>query len=480
MTPNLPNDFINRMRSQLGDEFNDFILSYENPCAKSLRVNTLKCSAERYLDIVADNAKSYPDIVSWEKSGIYYRESEEPGKSPLHAAGAYYIQEASAMFPVTLMDITADVDRIGLKILDLCAAPGGKSTQIASYMKGRGLLVSNEIIPTRAKILSENIERMGVRNALVISEEPGKLADRFPGFFDRILVDAPCSGEGMFRKHPEAALEWSPENVEMCADRQDMILDCAAKMLAPGGKIVYSTCTFSEAEDEGTTDRFILSHPEFEICDAPIRLFPHKVRGEGHFAVSFVRTAEKKVGLSAPEKRSKAKGGAAKTLSSAESELLRDFVATTYAEDSFLRLMIENAMNNGSTAGAAAEAKGVLLRFGDSLYLCPESVPDLSGLKVLRAGLKIGEFRKNRFEPDHALALASKKEEMRCCCDFDSKSAEIKGYLTGMTLTPVPENGKTVDDFKGWCLVCTDGISLGWGKSAGGVIKNHYPKGLRV
>lgn len=499
MINNLPKDFTDRMKEQLGGEYEAFIKSYDMQCIKSLRVNTLKCSVREYRNIVSEDLEEEAESVKWEKSGIYFKESEEgsdgilldsPGKSPLHAAGAYYIQEASAMLPVTLLSLKSQegaecrafeerVDRMGLKVLDLCAAPGGKSTQIASYMNGCGLLVSNEIVPSRAKILSENIECMGVRNALVISEDPVKLAGRFPSFFDRILVDAPCSGEGMFRKHPEAVDEWSLENVQRCADRQDMILDCASKMLAPGGKIVYSTCTFAIEEDEGTVSRFIASHPEFEICDPPQRLFPHKARGEGHFAVSFVRSGSYNApaavfsGNNKSTEGKRGKSSNSKVLSAAEWELLCEFTEETFSKDSDFRLAIDR-----EKCGEASR----LIRFGDSIYLAPDFMPDTAGLKVLRAGLKIGEFKKNRFEPDHALALASKKEDVKLYADYSSKSNEIKEYLKGMTLNVDYETVKSnvTGGCKGWCLICTDGLSLGWGKIAGEIVKNHYPKGLRV
>ena len=461
MINSLPEDFVNRMKSQLDEEFDAFIESYNAKSVKSLRVNTLKISVDDCLSLLGLPA-SECEYVPWENRGIYCKEqsNEEQisetsfGKRAAHAAGAYYIQEASAMLPVTLLD----VDQSGQKVLDLCAAPGGKSTQIAAYMNGCGLLVSNEIVPSRAKILSENIERLGVRNALVISEEPGKLADRFPAFFDRILVDAPCSGEGMFRKHPEAADEWSLENVLMCADRQDMILDCAAKMLAPGGKIVYSTCTFSTLEDEEAAKRFISRHPEFEICDEPFRLYPHKVRGEGHFAVSFARSTD-------TERPNIGGSVGAVRMTRAQRELLCDFAQGTLNKDSdFYRVLTDPKCDEADR----------LIRFGDSIYLAPDFLPDTAGLKVLRAGLKIGEFKKNRFEPDHAMALAMNKKDARICVDCDGKSPEVTDYLKGMTLI----NNYGCEN--GWCLVCTDGISLGWGKCTGGVIKNHYPKGLRI
>ncbi len=370
----------------------------------------------------------------------YYYDNAEPGKSAYHEAGAYYIQEASATLPVTMLS----VDGSGQRVLDLCAAPGGKSTQIADLMNGQGVLVSNEIIPSRASILSENIERMGVENALVISSDPVKLCDRFPGYFDRILVDAPCSGEGMFRRNPEAVSEWSLDNVKMCAKRQDMLLDCAVSMLSEDGRIVYSTCTFSPEEDEEAVERFLSRHPEFEVCEGPVKLYPHTFRGEGHFAVALAKSDSR-----CPTPSAKPLNG----------ELLPQKTRNVPLPDeiSLLKKQFDRAR---------------LLEFGDSLYYTPEIMPDITGLKVLRAGIKLGTFKKNRFEPDHALSHCLTKDDVKLCVDLAADSVEVKQYLAGMTLS-------CDKDMKGWCLVCVDGFPLGWGKAAGGVLKNHYPKGLR-
>ena len=231
----LPVEFLNRMEKMLGDDYRAFLESYDNEKYSSLRYNPLKGHKEEFL-------KNYTfDLspVSWEENGFYYDHEDKPGKHPYHEAGVYYIQEPSAMAPVHFLNpMPGDV------VLDLCAAPGGKSTQIGARMQGKGILVSNEIHPQRAKILSENMERMGIANGIVLNESPDRLAKSFPDFFDKILVDAPCSGEGMFRKNEDAMEEWSLENVRLCAKRQDEILDCAANMLKAGGRIVFSTCTF--------------------------------------------------------------------------------------------------------------------------------------------------------------------------------------------------------------------------------------------
>lgn len=257
----LPELFLKRMQDTLGDEYEEFVESLGKERYQALRLNTLKINSDQKSAAETDMPFNLT-AVPWAENGYYYEKSDQPGKHPYHEAGVYYIQEPSAMAPVPMLEV-----KPGDRVLDLCAAPGGKSTQIAAALMGEGLLVCNEINPQRAKILSENIERMGVCNACVTNEAPEHLSEFFPEFFDKILVDAPCSGEGMFRKNEEACGEWSPENVEMCAARQDSILDEAAKMLRCGGRLVYSTCTFAEAEDEGSVERFAERHPEFRVLE---------------------------------------------------------------------------------------------------------------------------------------------------------------------------------------------------------------------
>ena len=331
-------------------------------------------------------------------------------------------------------------------ILDLCAAPGGKSTQIAGRMQGQGLLVSNEIHPKRAKVLSRNIERLGIGNAVVTGEAPAALADRFPGFFHRIMVDAPCSGEGMFRKEEAAITDWSEENVEMCARRQAEILDCAAVMLRPGGRLVYSTCTFAPQEDEEAVAAFLARHPEFEAepVNAPwfqesrpgmYRLWPHKLLGEGHFAAVL------------------RKMDCEETAPAWESEKPQRL------PDAFLRFAKELDIQL---------PQGQAVAFGDTLYWMPRQMPPLQKLRVLRPGLELGALKKDRFEPAHALALWLRhcKNEI----SLSPESKELAAYLHGEAISYAE---------RGWCLVKAGAYSLGWGKGDGNQLKNHYPKGLR-
>ena len=455
---NLPAAFTERMKQMLGREYDAFIASYDKERSQGLRVNGLKAD-------LAEFAKTAPfslNPVAWAAEGFAYGAEDRPGRHPYHDAGVYYIQETSAMIAASLLN-----PQPGEMILDLCAAPGGKSTQAAARLSGEGLLVSNEIHPARAKILSQNIERMGIRNAVVTNEDSGRLTKYFPAFFDGIIVDAPCSGEGMFRKNEDACDEWSPENVENCAARQAEILDCAAEMLKPGGRLVYSTCTFAPAENEGSISRFLERHPEFELLPAEkkdgmmpgvpawtdhpaeglehtIRLWPHHLKGEGHYLAVL-----QKAGVLSRTCQGYCRNGVEKGINEKE---CREFFA--FAEEN----LVKNITGN-------------FLKFGDQLYRMPEGMPSIRNLKVLRPGLHLGTLKKNRFEPSHALALALRPDQVKHVCSLESDSPQVKAYLNGQTLN--------MDGEKGWYLVTVDGYSIGWGKLAGGILKNHYPKGLR-
>ncbi len=479
----LPEVFKDRIQKMLRDEREAFFASYERPSYKTLRLNPLKFDEATG----ADTGFPSPNIteirealhlterVAWEPLGYYYNEDAVlPGKHPYHEAGVYYIQEASAMAPVTYLDI-----RKGERILDLCAAPGGKSTQIAGYLKGSGLLVTNEIHPARAKILSENIERMGVANAIVTNETPGPLAKHFPGYFDKILVDAPCSGEGMFRKNPEAIDEWSPENVAMCAARQGEILESADEMLRVGGRLVYSTCTFAQEEDEGTIKRFLKKHPEYKLLpveckggmvngslENTIRLWPHKVKGEGHFLAVLVKGKEHsgQDGAAVVGGRTVIPpGGLLNSLPGKE--------ITPFLEFQEQHLHTDYGMETTT-----------FLRFGDNLYALPLRSPSLKGLKVVRPGLHLGTFMKNRFEPAHALAHVLRMTDAVNYVNLPADCVEVRDYLNGQMLRIHGDSGIDVrieNPASPWTLLCVDGYSLGWSKHVNGSFKNHYPKGLR-
>ena len=466
----LPELFLERMKGLLKEEYGLFLESFEGEPYKALRLNLLKCRE----DFIK---KGYFTLkpVPWAPCGYYYEEQEKPGKHPFHEAGVYYIQEPSAMAPVPFLEVHP-----GERVLDLCAAPGGKSTQIAGYMEGEGILFCNEIHPKRAQILSENIERCGIRNAIVTNETPEKLSKVFTGYFDKILVDAPCSGEGMFRKNEEAVTEWSEENVRLCAARQDEVLGYAAKMLRPGGRLVYSTCTFAPAENEGSISRFLKTHPDFSlvrvaapegfVCgradwitepagniDKTLRIMPHKVKGEGHFLAVLIRNGDTLSEGAFPQ------GGLERSIAQKEYKEFLEFAKETLTETKTEELLVDRT----------------LLRFGDNLYTAPKQLPALKGLKVLRPGLHLGTMKKNRFEPSHALALHLKKEDVNSSLDFALSDAAVEKFLTGQTLTIGEGCDVPFSDGKGYTLILVDGYSIGWGKIAGNIVKNHYPKGLR-
>ena len=426
----LPEKFLERIKGQLGAEYPAFMESLERPRAVALRFAPGK------------EVKKLPFVgqpVPWEPLGYYYDPEARPGLHPYHECGVYYLQEASAMSAVALLD-----PQPGQRICDLCAAPGGKSTQIAGKLGREGLLVCNEFSPKRAKILSQNIERMGVANAVVTGGDTAVLAKKLPGFFDRVLVDAPCSGEGMFRKEEAAVTDWSEETVEMCARRQQEILHNAARLVKPGGRLVYSTCTFAPAENEEMIAWFLENYPEFspKEVSAPwftpagpgaFRLWPHKLLGEGHF----VAVLEKKGG------------------EEADAAFIKGEKAPKEWESFAKELGI-------------CLPEGKFLSFGNILYYVPVETPDLSGLRVLRAGLCLGEVKKGRFEPDHALALWLGKAAPSV--DFSAESPEVKAYMHGETVAASQ---------RGWLVFCVDGFGLGWAKGDGKCLKNHYPKGLR-
>ena len=427
----LPEAFLERIKTQLGEEYEDFLLALDRPRAVALRYNPLK-GAQPQLPFVKEP-------VPWEPKGFYYDPATRPGLHVYHEAGVYYLQEASAMAPVALLD-----PQPGERVCDLCAAPGGKTTQIAGRMLGEGFLLCNEINPKRAKILSRNIERMAVANALVTNEHPAVLAERFAEQFDKVLIDAPCSGEGMFRKEEAAVTDWSIETVQMCARRQAEILHSGAQLVRPGGRLVYSTCTFAPEEDELAVAEFLSTHPEFEpeVIATPWfvpgengshRMWPHKLLGEGHFAAVLRKKGAQEAEF-APISGEK---------------LPKEW--TAFAKELGIKL---------------PEGRAVL--FGQSLYWAPAGMPDLRRLKVLRPGLELGTVKKDRFEPAHALALW-----LRSCANvqrLDPESPEIAAYMHGDVVK---------SEKRGWCLVCAGDYSIGWGKGDGNVLKNHYPKGLR-
>ena len=502
----LPEDFVNRMKQLLGKEYEEFAAGYGRERFYGLRYNPLKSGKGEFLKKMPFSLTT----VKWCEEGFYYgkdgydmdvcgidydkkcNDNIQPGKHAFHEAGAYYIQEPSAMAVAEVLE-----PEPGERILDLCAAPGGKTTHIAGKMMGQGLLVSNEIVPERARILSQNAERMGIANAVICNETPDRLAEFFPLFFDRILVDAPCSGEGMFRKDETAIDMWSSENVRMCADRQLKILDQAAEMLKAGGVLVYSTCTFSPEENEGVVSEFLRRHEEFNIEEASqgnffsqgekrwiedpangiehtMRLWPHKIEGEGHF----IAKLRKEVGSNSksdyePDVRIDQNLIQSRSQKRADDLKYRHSSLKKQSSAEALGLcldFLDKELGLGKNLWEKLEQSGSLTMFGDQIYLVPSEMLPLQGIKVIRPGLHLGTNKKNRFEPSHALALYLSPDKVSK--HYEMTDEQTKKYLRGETFA-------CDEALKGWTLLTTGGYSIGFGKAGGGQMKNHYPKGLR-
>ena len=435
----LPIEFKQAITKMLGDEAPAFFDSMEEKAALALRLNPARSTSRQ----AADNFIDAP--VPWEANGFYIRDDSRPGAGIAHAAGAFYLQEASAMVSVAILRPVP-----GERILDLCAAPGGKTTQIAAALADEGLLISNEPEPGRAKVLASNLERMGVRNAAVVNAYPDALAKRWPGYFDAVLCDAPCSGEGMFRRDPNSRTEWNPASPAGCAHRQEEILDRAAELVRPGGRLVYSTCTFNRNENEESILNFLNRHPEFEPEDfeltgigasdkGMIRVWPHRVRGDGHFAARLRKKGEAKL-PDAPLHR-----------------LNKDDVK-----------LIEQLEKEICKLPEALKKR--IIRMGDYLCAIPEECPDTKGLKVVSPGTRLLRIGRNYIEPEHALAMALDPKTAKRQMELSDEQAVR--YLAGEAIDWEGE--------KGWTLVTWNGMALGWGKASNGMMKNHLPKGLRL
>ncbi len=455
----LPTAFLDRMARLLGDEFPSFLASYDVPPFTGLRVNTLKLSPAAFRKLSPFRLHTIP----WCPEGFWTPDDERPGKHPYHAAGLYYLQDPAAMAVGTLL-----VPQPGEWVLDLCAAPGGKATHLASLLGNQGLLVANDVDWRRARALVENLERWGARNVLILNERPERLAERWAGYFDRVLVDAPCSGEGMFRRRETARREWKPSLVAGAARRQRAILNAAASLVRPGGWLAYVTCTFAPEENEGVVAYFLADHPDFELVSPAwypgfasgrpdwleemppglntdltrtVRLWPHYAPVEGHFIALMRRR-------------------------SGETPAQRPIARPDRPSEATRRLYREFCAQHLTNPPA-----GELTQVGSNLYLALPRLPDLRGLRVLRLGLWLGTIHRGRFEPSHALAMTLHKADARQVLDLSSSDPLVQAYLRGESFDSPGEEG--------WVLVTVDGYPLGWGKRVRGVVKNRYPKAIR-
>ncbi|HIV89956.1 MAG TPA: RsmB/NOP family class I SAM-dependent RNA methyltransferase [Candidatus Ruthenibacterium merdipullorum] len=455
-----------RERALLGARY-DEVYRPQGEVRRALTRNALRCSEARFLQLMGPSVCRAPFCAD---SFYLLDETARPGKSPLYHAGAYYVQEASAAAPAPLLDVQP-----GQRVLDMCAAPGGKSAQLAGALGGRGLLVANEYDAARANILKSNLERMGVANAVVLNEAPARIAAALPGWFDRVLVDAPCSGEGMFRKEPQAVRQHSQALVQRCAALGAQILDAAAAALRPGGRLVYSTCTFAPEEDEAQVGAFLARHAEFSTVPCGVgfgspgeavrcgehpfcaqhtrRIYPCH-GGEGHFMAVLEKSA------AAPWPGPGRPHAARTAPRAARAE--RAGRGGTAAALAFLREYFPQL-------GAGPDA---LQTFGSAVHLlAPGAFPHGTQLRVVRAGVPVGKEEKGRFEPAHALfmaygALCENREELQ------PGSPLCAAWLRGEA---IPAHTARA----GWAAVTVAGLPLGFGKASGGMVKNRYPKGLR-
>ncbi len=454
----LPPGFPEKMKALLGASFDDYLKSFDEPPCAALRVNTARLSPQAFLTL-AGGAGWELAPVPWTENGFYYEETLRPARHPWYFAGLYYLQEPSAMAPAALLPVSP-----GDRVLDLCAAPGGKSTELAARLNGSGFLCSNDISSSRARALLKNLELHGAANSFVTSEPPERLAEVFPEFFNRILVDAPCSGEGMFRRDPAMRKSYLARGPEEYVPLQKQIAAGAVRMLAPGGLLLYSTCTFDERENEGVIRWLLETFPELSLTPLPlrpgfaksaslpgcVRLFPHLLRGEGHFAALLKKRGD---GENKPDTRdafSPAADRAAKEARDFLSESLR-----AWESDRFFRIR-------------------------DQLFYLPYGLPSperMKGLRCLRTGLFLGTEKNGRFEPSQALAMSLRPDEWAHSLNLSSQEERAVRYLKGESLSLTQKEEAALPD--GRILVGVDGFSLGWAKKRGNFLKNGYFPGWR-
>ncbi|MCJ7716745.1 MAG: RsmB/NOP family class I SAM-dependent RNA methyltransferase [Anaerolineales bacterium] len=462
-----PVDFITEINRLLGDQSSRFWDTQKTSHLRSgLRVNTLKTSLDYVKSILPPETTDVP----WAKDGVQIPAGLNAGKHPYHSAGLYYLQEPSAMAPVAVLD-----PQPGELILDLCAAPGGKSTQILSLMRNNGVLIANDSNPRRVQALARNIERWGGLNSIVTNDVPKRLADQFGPIFDRILVDAPCSGEGTFRTNPTELKQWSLKFSKRCASIQDEILWFAGKLLRPGGVLVYSTCTFNQLENEGSVDRFLEASPDFRIdpiliqpgfqngipfsiqdprgLKGTIRIWPHLAPGEGHFIA-----------------RLKKAGSTLNQIS-----LQSTPTGITNENQQIYEKFFNSTLKRTERTEVISPESSSLACFGNQLYLIHQNSPQLEGLKIHHWGWSLGKFSENRFLPSSALAFGLTKEDLQLVIELPLNDPNLLSYLRG---SPFASPEIKVED-KGWVMVTVDGFSLGWGKKVQGRIKSHFPNWLK-
>lgn len=459
----LPETFLHMMQDLLGEEYPAFLASYDNPVRIGLRANRLKLSSEEFAGRISFPVSPLP----WIDNGFISGEDGKASRHPWYYGGLYYIQEPSAMTPANLLPV-----KPGDRVLDLCAAPGGKATELAAKLGGQGFLLANDISVSRARGLLRNLERFGIANMSVCSETPENLLTRFPGYFDKILVDAPCSGEGMFRRRPDMVADWKERGPSHYSLIQRELILQAADMLKPGGYMLYSTCTFSSLENEGTVRWLLEKRPDFELvpvkwyegfthgigdCYDAVRIFPHRMAGEGHFAALLRK------GMAALGDEASAGGGSAEI--PAGKKRREDGLLPGAAADFLASLRGPSFLT----------ARGRWRIRENRVYYLPEGLTAADGLRYLRTGLLFGEMKKSRFEPSQALAMALRMGEYPQALDFSPEDERVIRYLKGETVVP-----DQMPFVSGLVLVCAGGFPLGWGKIQNRMLKNKYDAGWRM
>ncbi len=448
--------FTERMKEILGEDFPGFMSALSQNAVRGLRINTLKCERDEFLK---ENSLPLSPIF-YTDTGFILDSDEQVGRLAEHHSGRIYMQDPGAMAPLSAVKLCE-----GARVIDLCAAPGGKSGQAAAMLGEEGFLLSNEFVPKRAKILVGNFERLGIRNAVVTSMDTARLCELYSDFFDCAIVDAPCSGEGMFRKNSTAEEEWSEENIILSAKRQREILNNAARLVRDGGCIIYSTCTYSPEENEKIIDDFLTSHPDFSPIPLPEkitaatadavctdcnaenvkfarRFYPHISKGEGQFLALIKKNTGNMPTLLYKNTE--------KSLSKSESEIVNKFLSEVLTE--------------------APQTRAV--KSGENILLLPKSMPPLPPHSVFMAGVLLGEIQKGRLIPAHQF-FSAYGALFKTQVELSEDSERLDAYLFGEEIA-APEGAPP-----GYSVITYKGSSVGGGKISDGKIKNHYPKGLR-
>ncbi len=510
----LPDSFLENMKrlfAEFGkmDELDAFIRSFSMEPKRGIRINSLKVALGREAEeVLAQSVPGALTKVPWSNDGFYIPDESAPGKHPFYLAGLYYLQEPSAMLPAAVLDA-----KPGEHILDLCAAPGGKTVKIAADMRGEGILISNDINETRVKALVRNVELAGCVNCVVLNESPERLAQKLPGYFDKILLDAPCSGEGMFRRDPDAVASWKKYGGDTCVKMQREILTSADLLLKPGGILVYSTCTFSARENEEMIEGFLREHPDYTVL--PIgpfqgvdtglsktetlrrtgRIFPYKADGEGHFCAKIQKgeapSDVRGCGESFGGDRKMVRSTITKSRKRIESPSQPNMYA--FSDEEFkkaFREFSQDVLTSECVDAVMDAADRHIHIIQGHVYTLPEPIPSLDGLKIAKKGLYLGDLKIAKraqilFEPSHSFLLSRKRSELKRCLSFSAQDPTLLRYLKGETIfhpdIGTPDSGcEEASPSARFVAVCAEGYPVGWGKQmSGSMIKNLYPQGWR-